>query len=115
MLYVMDYVLLVGCILVFSAGIVWALRSDDYSRNPLHRMYRLLSSGYLRLSEVVVNGFDALKERKDEFFEQAFGSRRVSFAAGGTGVGKEWKDGRKGWNSSPAGNGNREFKRKILK
>ena len=77
MLYVIDIVLLIGCILVLSAGIVWAFRSDDYSKHPLHRLYNLLSGAYLRMCELLVNGYDALRDGKNELCEKLFGSCKV--------------------------------------
>lgn len=115
MLYIVDFIILVGSILILSAGIVWAFRSSDYNKNPLHRLYRLLSSGYLKMSEFVMSGWDALKEKKDELCEKIFGSSRVSFAAGSSRSDRAWKNAGKAWSSSPAGVRNREFKRKILK
>ncbi len=87
MLYVIDTVLLIGCILVLSAGIVWAFRSDDYSKHPLHRLYNLLSGAYLRMCELLVNGCDALQDGKNQLCEKLFGSCKVSLETGGG----DWK------------------------
>lgn len=83
MLYVMDAILLIGCILVFSAGIVWALGSKDYSKNPLHRLYCLLSMAYLKVSEFLVAGVDAFRSGKEERSGKIFGNHGISFTDGG--------------------------------
>ena len=90
MLYVIDIVLLIGCILVLSAGIVWAFRSDDYSKHPLHRLYCLLSMMYLRMSDFLMKGYDALRDGKEQLCSRIFGSRSVPLTTGG-----------KTWSSEP--------------
>ncbi|HIX77317.1 MAG TPA: hypothetical protein H9734_06965 [Candidatus Fusicatenibacter merdavium] len=87
MLYTIEFILLVGCILIFSAGIVWAFGCKDYSKNPLHRLYCLLSAAYLRVSDFLVKGWDALREGKNKLGSRIFGSRSVPFAADR----KNWK------------------------
>lgn len=88
MLYVIDFVLLIGCILIFSAGIVWAFRSEDYSKNPLHRLYCLLSMMYLRMSDFLMKGYDALRDGKEQLCSRMFGSGSVPLTTGG----KTWSD-----------------------
>lgn len=83
MSYVIEIALLVVCILILSAGIVWAIRSKDYSKNPLHRLYNLLSAAYLRISEFVVSGWDALCDGKNALGEKIFGNLKISVNADG--------------------------------
>lgn len=115
MLYVIDFILLVGCILVLSAGIVWAFRSGDYSKNPLHRLYQLLSAAYLRISDFTVAGWDALRNGKEEICERLFGNLGI-FSASEGGIfevsGRVLKEDCRGQSRIVR---SRQYRRKILK
>ena len=106
MLYVIDIVLLIGCILVLSAGIVWAFRSDDYSKHPLHR---------LRMCELLVNGYDALRDGKNELCEKLFGSCKVSLETGGGNRKAEQRTAEKISSRTSGFMKNSKYKMKILK
>lgn len=115
MLYVIDIVLLIGCILVLSAGIVWAFRSDDYSKHPLHRLYNLLSCAYLRMCELLVNSYDALRDGKNELCEKLFGSCKVSLETGGGNRKAEQRIAEKISSRTSGFMKNSKYKMKILK
>lgn len=115
MLYVIDFIVIVGCILVLSAGIVWALRSSDYSKNPLHRFYRLLSCTYLKISSFQAAGCDGLKNGKEELCERLFGSRRVFMAADGTVPDSEIMMSKRQVHQQTGMARIRQYRRKILK
>lgn len=115
MLYVIDFIVLIGCILVLSAGIVWAFRSSDYNKNPLHRCYQLLSGLYLRISDFQAAGCDALKNGKDELCERVFGSRKMFPAAEGTVFASGIKMSKAEEGQKIYVNRSRQYKRKILK
>lgn len=115
MLYVIDFIVLIGCILVLSAGIVWAFRSSDYNKNPLHRCYQFLSGLYLRISGFQAAGCDALKNGKDELCERAFGSRKMFSAVTGTAFVSGIQPSKTEESQKIYVTRSRQYKRKILK
>lgn len=115
MLYVIEFLLLVGCVLVFSAGIVWALGSKDYSKNPFHRLYCLLSIVYLRMSKFLVRGCDTLRNVKNELGSKIFGSRSIPSAVNR----RNWKAEQYATGSISSGTSgflkSSQYNRKVLK
>lgn len=77
MLYFVDGLVLIVCALVFTAGIVWTLGGGGYDKNPLYRLYRFLTIGYLRICELYAKGCEAVRTIMDRQQRKTFAEQPV--------------------------------------